>query len=211
MNLKQTYSKQVEQEVKSFRKQVDKIEQSDHPKYNVEGTRQYEIEHLRDELDTKVAELDREFQDKIETEIGQATKEAARSRFFVSSHDKQFVTDITDDLVTKLTFAINDSDKIKAIREYEDKLEVLESEAPFTEVIKQLAEASRKLGDDDFAKRKLRGLYSQLTAGLQTPEQERLEALKADKMSGVTYKYRLLTMTHKAYKHKQAARKTNRI
>jgi hypothetical protein len=207
--LKEQYQKRVEQEVKSFRKGAKKVESSDHPKYNVEGAREYEIDQLREAMESNVRAIESEFSEKIEDAIEQQSKVAACSKFFVSSADKQFVSDITEELSTKLTFAINEGDKMKAVREFEEKLEAFEKVDPFSEVVKQLAKLTRKLGDDEFSKRKLGGLYRQLSAGLQTPEQEALESLKADKMSGVSHSFSVLKMTHPVYKHKQAARRTN--
>jgi signal transduction histidine kinase len=209
--LKEQFQKQVEQEVKNFRKGAKKIEESSDPRLAGRDVKEYEVNQLKESMEKRVAELDREFQDKIEAQIEQASKEAARSKFFVSSADKQFVSDITDELSTKLTFAINEGDKMKAVREFEEKLEAFDKVEPFSEVVKQLAELTRKLGDDEFSKRKLGGLYRQLSAGLQTSEQEALESLKADKMSGVSHSYSVLKMTHPVYKHKQAARRSNSI
>ncbi|MEW4307801.1 hypothetical protein [Rossellomorea marisflavi] len=97
---------------------------------------------------------------------------------------------------------------MKAVREFEEKLETFDKVEPFSEVVKQLAELTRKLGDDEFSK--LGGLYGQLSAGLQTPEQETLEALKADKMLGVDMAFRRLQMVHPSYSYKHAARRTYR-
>ncbi|MEW4307802.1 hypothetical protein [Rossellomorea marisflavi] len=49
-------------------------------------------------MEKRVAELDREFHDKIEVEIEQGLKEEARSKLFVSPAEKQFVSDIADEL-----------------------------------------------------------------------------------------------------------------
>jgi signal transduction histidine kinase len=208
--LKEQYQKQVEQEVKNFRKSAKKIEESSDPRLAGRGVKEYEVNQLKESMEKRVAEFNREFHDKIEAQIEQASKEAARSKFFVSSADKQFVSDITDELSTKLTFAINEGDKRQAIREFEEKLEAFDKVDPFSEVVKQLADLNRKLGDDEFSKRKLGGLYRQLSAGLQTPEQETLESLKADKMSGVDMAFRRLQMVHPSYSYKHAARRTNR-
>ncbi|MCM3732355.1 hypothetical protein M3196_11850 [Fictibacillus nanhaiensis] len=209
MNLKETYSKQVEQEVKAFRKGVQKIENSQNPYYHDPVVAEYEIGKLRESLEANVKGLESEFSDKIDEAIAHQSRVAARSRFAVSPTDKQFVEGITQDLTTKLTFAMNEADTLSAIAEYEDKLESLENESAFSEVVKQLAEASRKVGDNELAQKKLRGLYRQLSDGLMTPEQEALESLKMDKLTGVTFKYKTLTMVHPAFKDVQAARKSN--
>jgi hypothetical protein len=208
--LKEQYQKQVEQVVKNFRKGAKKIEESSDPRLAGRDVKEYEVNQLKESMEKRVAELDREFQDKIEGQIEQASKEATRSKFFVNSADKQFVLDITEELSTKLTFAINEGDKMKAIREFEGKLEAFDKVDPFSEVVKQLAEVTRKLGDDEFSKRKLRGIYSKLSDGLETPEQETLRNLKTDKMSGVSHSYTVLKATHPVYKHRQAARRTNK-
>ncbi|CAN7226740.1 hypothetical protein [Rossellomorea sp. LjRoot5] len=209
--MRDQYQKQIEKEVASYRKAYDKVMNSDDPRLAGQDVKDYEVGKLREQLEANVSQIEAEFTEKIEAEIERAAKEAGRSRFFVSSPDKQYVTDITDNLVTKLTFAVTDADKSEAFSEYDAKLELIEDVAPFSEVVKQLAEASRKLGDDEFSKKKIRGLYYQLNEGLRTPEQERYEALKVDKMTGVSHKFRTLQMTHPSYSHKQAARKSKRM
>jgi Fe2+ transport system protein B len=201
------YKKQIEKEVKNFRTGVTKLQTSDNPIYNDPAVVEYETQKLKEALEKTVSELDAQFKQGIDARIEEQSKVAARSTFYVSPSDREFIASISDDLATKLTFAMNEADKLKALREYEEKLETFDSEAPFSEVIKQLADVSRKLGDDEFSKKKLRGLYNQLSAGLMTPEQEELQSLKDAKLHGVDHKYRTLKMTHPAFSEHQKARR----
>jgi hypothetical protein len=201
------YKQQIEKAVGQFRKDVEKLQTSDNPYHQTPGVVDYETNKLKDALEKSVAELDAQFKQEIDARIEEQSKVAARSTFYVSPSDREFIASISDDLVTKLTFAIDESDKMKAIREFEGKLDTFESDAPFSAVIKQLAEVSRKLGDDKFSQKKVRDIYNKLSAGLETPEQAELRELKDAKLHGVDHKYRTLRMTHPAYTSEQSARK----
>ncbi|WP_227396707.1 hypothetical protein [Jeotgalibacillus aurantiacus] len=209
MDLKQTYQRQVEQEVTKFRKAVDKINESDHPTYSVPGARDYEISELIRELERKVKEIDIEFREQIEGAIEHQTKVAMRSQHYVSATDREFIKQASVELKTALTFAGNKAEVLDAINAYESRLETLESESAFSEVIKQLAEIMPNLSDD-FAKQKVTHLYRTLSRGLQTPEQAQLEELKQAKITGVKRPFTTLKMTHPAFKHIQAARRSTR-
>ncbi|WP_409251787.1 hypothetical protein V1502_16985 [Bacillus sp. SCS-153A] len=209
MNFKEQYSKQVEREVKQFRKGVERINSSDHPTYDVDGTREYEIHQLKESMESRVAEIEREFNDKIEKAIESQSKVAARSSFYVSPADRTQVDNYIQDLLGGVTFATNNGDKGGAFAKFESNLDMLDSEGALYEVKRRLPELASKLNDDSFSMRKLRGMFHTFDA-LKKPEQEQLEALKDAKLHGVTHKYRTLRMTHPAYKHEQSARKSKR-
>ncbi|HWO74370.1 MAG TPA: hypothetical protein VNM69_00475 [Bacillus sp. (in: firmicutes)] len=208
-NLREQYAKQIEKEVRNYRKAYDKLKNSDDPRMQGKDVQDYEVRKLQDAMETKVRELESEFKTKIDEQIEAQERVAARSSFYVSQADKQFISELTKGLTAELMFASNEADKVKAIREFEGRLEHFESEAPFSEVVKQLPEVVSKLGDDEFSKKKLRGIYHTLRSGLQTPEQAELEALKEAKKQGVSRSFRNLRMTHPTYSHLQKARKTN--
>ncbi|MCM3572517.1 hypothetical protein M3172_04900 [Mesobacillus subterraneus] len=207
--LKEQYQKQIEGKVSQFRKHVDKISASDHPKYNVEGQREYEIEQLKTELDNEVAILDAEFNAKIDEQIEAQERVAARSNFYITPADKVQVDNYISDLTSALTFAMNDADKAEAFSVFESKLDMLDSEGALAEVKRRLPELAKYVKDDSYSMTKLRGFFHTFSA-LKTPEQELLDDLKSAKLNGVSYKYRTLKMTHKAYSSQQSARVTNK-
>jgi hypothetical protein len=210
--LKEQYQKQVEQEVNSFRKGAKKIEESPNPSYADPEVREFEVGQLKDAMEKRVDELNREFHAKIDHAIEQQHQAAARSSVFVSSADKTRISENLRDLHAALAFATSDSDKALAFDKFSDKLDAFEDSGlgPMFELKRQMPELLHKLGDDAYSKRKLQSMYGEL-AKLKTEEEEALKELKDQKLAGVTYKYKLLQMTHPVYKHKQAARRSGSI
>ncbi|KAF0816575.1 Butyryl-CoA dehydrogenase [Bacillus sp. ZZV12-4809] len=209
MDIKQSYQKQIDSEVKAFRKSVDKISNSANPYYADEAVKKYEVEQLRNKLDAEVKRLESEFNDKMEEAIEHASKQASRATVYVNPSDKSRLAEITADLYADLTFASDPNRKSEAFDRFMEKVTAFEDSGvgPLFELKRQLPDLMKKLEGDKFAEQKLRGLYHEL-ASLKTDEEERLEALKADKLSGVAHNYRVLRMVHQAYKHEQAARRS---
>lgn len=209
MDIKQSYQKQVDQQVSQFRKGVNKINNSPNPYYASDDVKRYEIEQLRNKLDAEVKRLDAEFNSKMDEHIKQAAKQASRATVYVNPTDKARLNEITADLYSDFTFARDVNAKTKAFDRFMEKVTAFEDSGvgPLFELKRMLPDVMRKVQGDKFAEQKLRDLYHELST-LKTDEEERLEALKADKLSGVSHNYSVLKMVHQAYKHEQAARRS---
>ena len=205
MELKHHYQKAIEKEVKSFRKQVEKMQQSENPYYHDQKVQDYEINKLKESMETEVQRLDDEFHAKMDEEIEAQSRVAARSTFYTSDTEKRLVSDSLDELTADLTFATNDGQKLDAIEKFENKLNYLE-DGGLAEVKKRLPEVARKIQGDEFSSKNLRKIYHTFDY-LMTPAQETLEELREAKNSGVNQVYRRLRLTHQAYKHEQKVRK----
>ncbi|WP_173916909.1 hypothetical protein [Halobacillus sp. Marseille-Q1614] len=201
MDKREQLKKEVEKLTKDFRKNVDAINTSDNPYYKDAEVREYEINKLKGELDTKVGEINKEFHAHIDADIEQAEREAARSSFRVMPSDRDLAKQFVTDLKAELTFAMTDSDKRQAIERFEEKMGHFETEGGLYAVKQQLPDVAQAVQDDEFAMKKLRQVNNTFNA-LQTPEQERLTELQDAKVSGVTHKYRTLQMTHPAFSYK---------
>ncbi|WP_088006573.1 hypothetical protein [Indiicoccus explosivorum] len=191
------YKNEIEREIAGFRRQVERIESSDHPRYNVEGARQYEIQEARRELDAKVDGLRREHAATMESEIENARKAALRSRFPVSNADKEAVEYLAKSFIADAKLAFSDVEKKLAYDALERKLQTLNVGA-WAHFRLQLPAIFDALGGDEAIARHLRSLNMTLSR-LKTPEQERLEELEAQQFAGVDLAYRRLKITHSAY------------
>ncbi|MFC7321963.1 hypothetical protein [Halobacillus campisalis] len=204
MNIKQTFAKQVEQETKQFRKDVEKMEKSDNP-YYTDDVVAYETDQRRQELESRVSEINSQFEKEIDAQIEQQERVAARSTFRPTTADKQLVDEYIQELIADATFAYTDSDRLEALDKFEEKIGHFE-EGGLYEVKKRLPEVARSLQGNEFMQKKLRGIHRTFSE-LQTPEKELLDDLKDAKSTGVDMTFRRLKMTHKAYNAQQKARK----
>ncbi|MCM3087754.1 hypothetical protein M3557_07480 [Bhargavaea ginsengi] len=189
------YQKQVEAAVNKFKRSRKRIQESDHPIYNVEGAREYEIEQHREEMDAEVERINGEFEAAITQELERAKAEAARSRFYVSADTRADAEHMVDSFITDASFATNERDKIETFFAFEDKLNTLD-EAGLSVVRLQLPKIAQALGDDKTLDKDLRMLHSTLSR-LKTPEQERYEELQALKMRGVDIKHRMMKLAQR--------------
>jgi hypothetical protein len=211
MDLKSQYQQAIDKEVKGFRKQVQKIEQSPNPYYADDAVKKYEVEQLRNKLDAEVKRLDAEFNAKMDEAINHAAKQASRASVYVNPSDKARLSEITADLYADLTFSVDTNRKAEAFDRFMEKVTAFEDSGvgPLFELKRQLPDLMRKVQGDSFAEQKLRGLYHELST-LKTAEEDHLESLKTDKLSGVSHNYSVLKMVHPAYKHEQTARRINK-
>ena len=191
------HKKEIENAVKKFRSGVERIQNSDHPQYRDPLVKQYEIKALRAELDAKVTELSNEFDAIMAAEIEKAEAAAKTSRFYVSETQKQQAQYALDAFVADVTLAYDDNGKHSAYNSLELRLEDM-SAAELAHIRLQLPSVLSRVNGDEIATKKLRSLNDTL-AKLKTPEQERLDELKAQKVSGADTAYRRLRVIHPAY------------
>lgn len=192
---KDNYEKQIEAAVNNFKRRRKRIQESDHPIYNVEGAREYEIEQLRDEMDAEISRINDEFETALEPVLEQAKYEAARSRFYVSASTKEEVTYMVDSFIADASLAFTDKSKVEAYAAFEEKLNELD-EAALSEVRLQLPKIAQALGGDKTLEKDLKVLNTTLSR-LKTPEQERYEELQALKVHGVDMKHRMMKLAQR--------------
>lgn len=194
------HKQEIENAVKQFRKQVDKIQTSDHPQYKDPEIKDYEIKALRAELDAKVAEINNDFHATLKREIEKATPLATSSRIFITESDKRNAQYVLDEYVADIALAYDDVAKHAANEKLEARLDAMTTHGELAHVRQKLPEVLGRINGDPIATRKLKSTNEKLAA-LKTPEQERLDDLKAEKVSGADSTYRRLKMTHPAYSH----------
>lgn len=194
----ENYKHEVDQAVKKFRRDVEKIERSDNPYYNTPGVKEYEAQQLRQELEKAVQGVETRFNIEIDPEIEQAKQTAARSFFTPTVSDKSLVADAVSELVADVTLAYTDNQKLEAFERFEIRIEQLE-ESGLWEVRRKLPEVLGAIGQDETITRKLKGLNATLRA-LKTPEQEVLSDLEQVKINGVAASFNRLKLTHIVYK-----------
>lgn len=188
---------EIENVVKKFRKEVEKIQTSDNPIYKDKEVAQYEIKQKRAELDATVAELSNAYDKAIAQEIEQAEEKAKTSRFYTSEASKQQAEHALDAFVADVTLAYDDNGKYAAYSTLERRLDNMEA-SELSHIRLQLPSVLSRVGGDEIATKKLKSLNATLAA-LKTPEQERLDELKAQKISGADGAYRRLRMIHPSY------------
>lgn len=197
MELFEIYQDKSNGLVAQYRKSSEKIKKSDHPKYNVEGARDYELKELKETLDREVAELNKEYQQKVTEAIAEQKKIAATSFFNTSETDKRAVKQQLNDFANDVAFAYTDKDKEDAYERLEQKLDYFSVEQ-LAEVRNQLPELARTVQDKGTMK-KLRGLNSTLSE-LQTPEREHLKELEAALLENPSTDYWTIETVSKAGK-----------
>jgi vacuolar-type H+-ATPase subunit E/Vma4 len=197
MDFKEQASKEIEGLVKKFRKQTDKIESSDHPKYSVPGTREYEVDQLKAELEQQVEDINARYREQAEAYLEQAKRDAALSYFKPSVSDRELVNSIVDDFTASIAFARSQDEKREVFEALNDRLHHM-SEAQLYAVKSKLPQVLQSVKDDEFAVKELKNVNGTLSK-LQTPEQEALEEAKQLALTSPDHKFRTLKMTHRAY------------
>lgn len=190
---------EIENAVKKFRREVEKIKTSDNPYYKDKEVQRYEIDQRRAELEATVAEQSNAFDTAITQEIEQAEKAANASRFYTTETQKQQAEHALDAFVADVTLAYDDNGKHEAYKTLERRLEGMEA-AELAHIRLKLPQVLSRVNGDEVATKKLKSLNTTLAA-LKTPEQERLAELKEAKRIGADQAYKRLRMTHKAYSH----------
>lgn len=191
------HKQEIENAVKQFRKTVDRINTSDHPQYRDPLVKEYEIKAARAELEANVAELSHQFDAAISQEVEAAEQKAKASRFFTTETQRKGVEFALDEYVAGLTLARDDTGKHIANNDLERRLEGMSAEE-LAYVRLQLPSVLSRVNGDPIALKKLQGL-NEVLERLKTPEQERLDELKAAKASGADGAYRRLRMIHPNY------------
>jgi len=193
------YKHEVEQLVKRFRNDVNKIRTSDNPYFaDSVKVQDFEISKLRVELETKVADVNKQFNVEMDSRISELETRAAKSYFRPSETDKKLVSEFISELKSDVTLAYGDRDKLESYEKFEQKLGYLD-EHGLSEVRKRLPEIVELLGDGDEAlTSRLKATNSALKQ-LRTTEQQQLDTLLDEKSSGVDWAFRTLRMTHPSF------------
>ncbi|MCM3668009.1 hypothetical protein M3181_03205 [Mesobacillus maritimus] len=192
------YSKQVEQEVKRFRKAVNTIRTSENPYYaeNVK-VQDYEISKLRADLEKKVEDINKQFNAEIDAKIADYEERAAKSFFRPTETDKRLVDEYIGEFKSDVMLGYGDRDKLEAFDRFEQKLGYLDENGLY-EVKKRLPELVEHLGKDDVLLSKLKAMNVAFKQ-LQTAEQMELDALNEEKAHGADWAFRRLRMTHPSF------------
>lgn len=188
---------EIEQAIKKFRKEVDKIRTSDNPYYHDAKVQEYEIKALRAELDAFVAEKNSEFNAIMTQEIEKAEAEANKSRFIPNETQKKEADYALDSFVADITLARDDVAKYAAYNRLDERMDDMEAEA-LSHIRLQLPSVLSRVNGDEIATKKLKNLNETLS-GLKTAQQERLDELKAEKRIGADGAFRRLRVTHPAF------------
>lgn len=193
----ENFKREVDQEVKRFRKKVTEIQTSPNPYFENTKIREYEVNKLRGELEKKVDEINAQFSAEIEPQIAEFEERAAKSFFKPTEADRKLVSEFVSDFLADAKLAYSEKDKLEAFDRFEQRIEYLD-ENGLHEVRKQLPMVFDRLGVDTTLTSKLRSLNATLRQ-LQTAEQMRLDELKDARINGVDAPYRRLRLTHPAY------------
>ena len=193
------HKQEVDNAVKQFRKTVDRINTSDHPQYRDPLVKEFEVKAAKAELDAKVQELSNVFEQTIAQEIDRAEVEAKASRFYAPQAEKDQVAYAIESYTTDIVMARTDSDKYAAYNRLLERIEGL-SDGGYAHLRLQLPQALSRVNGDEIATKDLRKVNDAF-ADLKTPEQERLDELKALKRLGADQAYKRLRYTHPAYSH----------
>ncbi|MDJ0332114.1 hypothetical protein [Planococcus sp. S3-L1] len=196
------HAQEIEKAVKQFRKKVDAIRNSDNPYYKDKDVQNYEIKQHQAELDATVAELSHEFDVSIAQEIEQAEAKAKTARFYTTETAKQQSEWALDSYITDVVMARYEADKYEAYRRFEERLNTMD-EGALAHIRLKLPQAMSRVNGDEIARKDLMKVNDSL-AKLNTPEQLRVDELKAQKSAGVVMVYSRLKMTHPAYRHLQS-------
>jgi hypothetical protein len=207
MDFKQQLTKEVDTAVGKFRKQVDRIENTDDPRFAGREVKEYEIGKLKTELEAQVAEINAKYKEKAEELLAQSEARAAHSYFKPSMSDKEFVNSILDDFTASIALAYSDTDKAQAFSALEARFEHMTPEQLYA-VKSKLPSVLQAVKDDEFSVKQLRGVNSTLS-NLRTPEQESLDEAKSIALSSPDMSFRRLKMTHPTYSAEQKARKSS--
>ncbi|MCH4825598.1 hypothetical protein [Planococcus halocryophilus] len=188
---------EIENAVKKFRREVEKIKTSDNPYYHDAKVQEYEIKEKRAELDAFVAEQQNAFNASIVAEIEKAEHAAQHSRFTATEQQRKQGDYALDSYVADVTLARDDNGKHSAYKTLERRLDGMSAEE-LAHIRLQLPSVLARVNGDTVALKRLQSLNETLAA-LKTEEQERLDELKAHKVSGADGAYRRLRMIHPAY------------
>ncbi|MCH4828076.1 hypothetical protein [Planococcus halocryophilus] len=193
------HEQQINKAVAKFRNDVDKIRTSENPYYKDKDVQDYEIKALRAELDAKVAELSNAHDQAIAQEIEQAESQAKTARFYTTETERQQTDYALDSYIADITMARTDADKYAAYNRFESRLDGM-SEGALAILRLKLPQALSRVNGDEIALNDLRKVNDTL-AEMKTPEEQRLDELKAKKRVGAAQDYRRLRFTHPAYSH----------
>lgn len=191
------YQKLVEQEVKRFRGEVEKMQRSENPYFHDKSVLSYEIKQRREVLEKNVKEINDKFNAEIEQAIEQAEPVAAKSYFKPSETDKRLVDEYVSEFLADAKLGYTEKEKLDAFERFEHKLGYLD-ENGLHEVRRRLPEIADKLGSDDPLQKRLRSMNATFRE-LRTAEQMKLDELKEQKINGVDSVFRRLRLTHPAY------------
>lgn len=191
------HKQEIENAVKKFRKDVEKIQTSENPIYKDKELVQYEIKQHRAELDATVAELSNAYDKAIAQEIEAAEQKAQASRFYTTEAEKQQSQYALDNYVTDVAMARTENEKYAAYNRLLERIEGM-TDGGYAYLRLQLPAALSRLQGDPIATKDLRKVNDAF-APLKTPEQERVAELKAQKVSGADGAYRRLRIIHPAY------------
>lgn len=197
MDFKEQLSKEVDQAVKKFRKQTEKIEESPDPRLAGRDVKDFEIGKLKAELEQQVGEINERYREKAEAHLEQAKRDAALSYFKPSVSDKDYVGSILDDFTSSVAFAYSDAEKEAAFSELESRFEHMTPEQLYA-VKTQLPKVLQSVQGDELTMKKLKGVNNTLSE-LRTPQQEILEDAKQLALSSPDMTFRRLKMTHRAF------------
>ncbi|MFL0505520.1 hypothetical protein ACH0B5_07225 [Ureibacillus sp. 179-F W5.1 NHS] len=198
MTIAEKYKREIEGAVSSFKKEVAKIEKSANPYYQLDEVRDYEIGKLRETLDGQIKAIKERFYAEIDAEIKSATFAAKTSKFNPTSEEKAYAENVIQDLILGVRFGYTESEKLEALGKFEKELDLM-SEGALSVVKSQLPSVADQLAGHEPSEKKLRYI-SHILKELRTPAQQYLVDLEEQKASGYDLPYRILRMTHRAYK-----------
>lgn len=193
------HEQEIKRAVDQFRNKVNEINTSDNPIYKDEEVRQFYVKQHRAELDAKVAELSNQFDATITQEIEQAEAQAKTARFYTPQAEKEQVAYALESYTADVVMARTDNDKYEAYNRLLDRIEGM-SDGGYAFLRLQLPAALSRVNGDEIATKDLRKVNDAF-AELKTPEEERLDELKAAKRLGADQAYKRLRFTHPAYSH----------
>lgn len=192
----------IEMAVNKFNKDVKEIRESDHPKYNDQAVRDYDLRQIRQQLDEEVDGLKAEYKQIADGLLAEAERKAARSSF-QSPANTAAIDTVLADFAADVALAYSEHDKQAAYKKLSSAIANMD--------INEMAHVRRKLpaiigqASDEATVKQLRHINSVLSEELKTPERLEYERLKERTSDQGALSYNTLRLTNRLYADHQAS------
>lgn len=187
---------EVGSQIKQYKKEVKRIQESDDPIMNTLGKKEYETKNIRKVFEDNIKKIESQYKAQGQEEIKELEQEAKLSHFKPSQSDQELVDNITEDFVFDLFMKTGD-EKQAIVSDLSDKIGEM-SATQKVALRRKLPQLMQQLKDEPRAvQRKLRSVGHSLS-DIRTEEEAALELLKQDVASGGTAEYRTLLIAERA-------------
>lgn len=187
---------EVSRQVRLYKRETQKIRESDDPVMNTPGKKDYEIGQIRRTFEKNINTIEQQYQVQGQREIEELEQQAALSYIKPSQSDKELVENITDDFLFSFSMAVGDSEKLEDVSKFERSINSMSQEQKVA-LRRRLPQIMKQLeGDSGGVRRKMQGIGQSLSE-IKTEEEGALKLLKQDVASGGLSEYRTLLAAEK--------------